>query len=276
MEGKELRLNRLFRHGGRLFVVPLDHGVSIGAVGGLKDVGRIVRAVGAGGADAVAVHKGIARQIGPELTSGGCELIVHLSGSTSLSPEPNRKELVTSTEHAIQLGATAVSVHVNLGDPAEHVMLRDLGLVAEECQSWGMPLLAMMYVRDGSRGSEFNPAKLAHAARVAEELGADLVKVNYTGSVESFAEVASAVHLPVIIAGGPKASSVTDLLIAVRDAVRAGASGVAAGRNIFQDEDPERLTRLVRSLLDDPILSSRTEAYLEDLALAADRERRES
>lgn len=265
MEGTRVRLNRLFRSGGRLFVVPMDHGVTVGAVGGLKDLRRMVRAVGAGGADAVVVHKGMARQIIQDLRDGGCELIVHLSGSTALSPDPNRKELVASPEHALRLGATAVSVHVNLASPAEADMLRDLGRVSDECQSWGLPLLAMMYVRDGSKESGFNPDKVAHAARVGEELGADIVKVNYTGSVESFARVVAAVGIPVIIAGGPKSGSVKDLLLTLRDAVRAGARGVAIGRNIFEDEDPQGLSALVRKALDAPLLADWSDEFVEGL-----------
>lgn len=265
MDGKQIRLNRLFKRSDRLFLVPMDHGVTIGAVAGLRDMHKVVQAVSAGGADAVVVHKGIAQRIGEDLKGTACELIVHLSGSTALAPDPNRKELVASTERAIQLGATAVSVHVNLGCQREADMLRDLGLVSEQCQTWGMPLLAMMYVRDGSRESEFNPEKVAHAARVAEELGADLAKVNYTGSVESFARVVSAVSIPVIIAGGPKTDSVKDLLVAVRDAVRGGARGVAIGRNIFEDADPEGLSALVRRLLDDPRLGDRSDDFVEGL-----------
>ncbi len=264
MEGKQIRLNRLFKRSGRLFVVPMDHGVTVGAVGGLRDMHQMVQAVSAGGADAVVVHQGVARQVGPDLREGGCQLIVHLSGSTALSPDPNRKELVASPEHAIRLGATAVSVHVNLASPAEPEMLKDLGWVSEQCQAWGLPLLAMMYVRDGSRESEFNPEKVAHAARVAEELGADIVKVNYTGSAESFSRVVSAVHVPVIIAGGPKTGSVGELLATVREAVLAGAKGVAIGRNIFEDPDPQGLSALVRRVLDDPLAAGGSDALAEE------------
>lgn len=254
MEGKQLRLDRLFKRSGRCLLVPMDHGVTLGAVGGLKEIRQVVRGVKAGGADGVVVHKGIARQVIPDLQGGGCELILHLSASTALARDPLRKELVAWPEEAIQLGATAVSVHVNLGSPAEAEMLRDLGRVAAECQSWGLPLLAMAYVRDGSKESEFDPDKIAHAARVAEELGADVVKVNYTGSPESFARVVSSVSLPVVIAGGAKTSSPGELLHAVSGALRAGAKGVAVGRYIFDDPDPERMTRALRRLLDWPLL----------------------
>lgn len=251
MKGKGVRLSRLFKHSRRMFIIPMDHGVTVGPIAGLKDMGYIVKQVTAGGADAVIVHKGLVGQITDYLGPGGCELIVHLSASTALAPNPNRKELVSSVEHAIRLGATAVSVHVNLGDDYEARMLKDLGQIAEECDFWGMPLLAMMYVRDGSKESEYDPARIKHAARVAEEVGVDIIKVNYTGSKETFAEVTGAVKIPVVIAGGPKMASVYDLLVMVSDAVLAGARGVALGRNVFQDKKPKLLAGKIRRVLDE-------------------------
>lgn len=248
MTGKEVRLGRLFKRSDKLLVVPLDHGVTIGPVTGLKGIDRTVARVAKGGADAVVVHKGLARYLAPLVRE--CELIVHLSASTDLAPDPNRKELVATPEFAVRLGATAVSTHVNLGSADEAMMLKDMGAAAEACELLGIPLLAMMYVRDGRKESEYDPSKLAHAARVAEELGADIVKVNYTGSRESFAEVVGGVKIPVVIAGGPKADSTAGLLRTVRDAVAAGARGVALGRNIFQQDDPEAMTRVVRRVLD--------------------------
>ena len=133
MKGKEVRLKRLFKHSDRIFIAPMDHGVTVGPVQGLTDMPAIVNLIRAGKADAVVVHKGLVKQITDCLSSDGCELIVHLSASTSLAPDPNRKELVSSVEHAIRLGATAVSVHVNLGSDYESGMLKDLGMVAEQC-----------------------------------------------------------------------------------------------------------------------------------------------
>ncbi|HWI54539.1 MAG TPA: 2-amino-3,7-dideoxy-D-threo-hept-6-ulosonate synthase [Desulfobacteria bacterium] len=250
MTGKQIRLKRLFKYSDRLFIAPMDHGVTVGPMEGLTDMPAIVNLVRAGNADAIVVHKGLVGQITDYLGSDGCELIVHLSASTSLAPDPNHKELVSSVEHAIRLGATAISVHVNLGNAYESMMLKDLGMVAESCESWGMPLLAMMYVRDGSKESEYDPAKIKHAARLAEEVGADIVKVNYTGSVEGFAEVTGAVKIPVVIAGGPKMSSVNELLDMIEESVEAGARGVAIGRNLFQHPDPTQLARIIRQTLD--------------------------
>ncbi|MBO8169867.1 MAG: class I fructose-bisphosphate aldolase family protein [Thermoanaerobacteraceae bacterium] len=265
MTGKELRLNRLFRHE-RLLTVPMDHGISLGPIPGLENMSQLVKSVAEGGADAVIIHKGLVKQILPSLSTKNCELIVHLSASTSLAPDSTRKELVSSVEHAIRLGATAVSVHVNLASSYEARMLQDLGKVAEHCELWGLPLLAMMYIRDGSRDSEYHPAKIKHAARVAEEAGADIIKINYTGSVDSFAEITSTIKVPVIIAGGPKLNSTRDLLAIVADAVKAGAKGVSIGRNVFQHPNPIQLVRAIRKILDETV----SEQVLTELAATCD------
>jgi DhnA family fructose-bisphosphate aldolase class Ia len=175
---------------------------------------------------------------------------MHLSASTILSPYSNRKGLVATVAHAIRQGASAVSVHVNLGEKYESEMLKDLGKVAEDCDQWEIPLLAMMYVRDGKKESEYDPQKVSHAARIAEELGADLVKVNYTGTKEGFAEVCSSVKIPVLIAGGPQIGSSQEFLTMVTNAVAAGAAGVSIGRNIFQNPNPEHLVGAIRQILD--------------------------
>ncbi|MBC9783750.1 class I fructose-bisphosphate aldolase family protein [Heliobacterium chlorum] len=253
MTGKQIRLGRLIKDSQGLIVVPLDHGVTVGPIHGLTHIAETVRQVTEGGADAVIVHKGLVKTIAPVLANKS-ELIIHLSASTTLSPEPNRKSLISSVEQALRLGATGVSVQVNLGTPSENEMLFHLGMVAEQCDLWGLPLLAMMYVRDGSEDSEYNTEKVKHAARVAEELGADIIKVNYTGSVDSFKEVTSSVRVPIVIAGGPKQNSKEDFLKMVSAASQAGAKGVAIGRNVFQDPNPQELTRALRDVFN-PLLS---------------------
>lgn len=153
MSGKEIRLKKLYHHSDKLLIVPMDHGITIGPVTGLTEINQTVNAVFDGGADAVVVHKGLVRYLTDALGSNKGELIIHLSASTALAPESQsmRKELVSSVEHSIRLGATAISTHVNLGSQFEAEQIKDVGLIAEECDKWGLPLLAMMYVRDGSK-----------------------------------------------------------------------------------------------------------------------------
>ena len=122
MTGKDIRLSRLFGHNERLLIVPMDHGVTLGPVQGLKNIQETVSQVAQAGTNGVVVHKGLVRDLRDSL-KGSDYLIIHLL-FTALAPDSNRKELVSSAEHALS-GATAVSVHVNLGS-YEAAMLKDL------------------------------------------------------------------------------------------------------------------------------------------------------
>ncbi|MEM3060961.1 MAG: fructose-bisphosphate aldolase, partial [Candidatus Bathyarchaeia archaeon] len=109
--GKIRRLKKIFREDKKTVIVPMDHGVSSGPIKGLENMQEIVNKLLKGRVDAIVVHRGIAKSI----DVGNAGLIVHLSGSTSLGPDPNRKVQVCSVEEAIMIGADAVSVHVNVG-----------------------------------------------------------------------------------------------------------------------------------------------------------------
>ncbi len=247
--GKSIRLQRIFnRNTGRTIIVPLDHGVTVGPIYGLVDLKETVNKVAEGGANAVVMHKGLVR-CGHREQGKDIGLIIHLSGSTQLSPYPNAKTLVGRVEDAIKLGADAVSVHVNLGDETERYMLADLGKITSEAAEWGMPVLAMVYARGPKIKDGFDPEIVAHCARVGEELGADVVKVPYTGNVETFKKVVDACCVPVVIAGGPKMNNKKDLLQMVYDSIQAGGAGLSVGRNVFQDEDPTTLVKALNKIV---------------------------
>jgi fructose-bisphosphate aldolase, class I len=247
--GKAIRLERIFnRNTGRTIIVPLDHGVSIGPIYGLINLREAVNKVAEGGANAVLMHKGL-----PRCSHRGhgrdIGLIIHLSASTALSPFPNAKTLVGSVEDALRLGADAVSVHVNLGDETERLMLREFGEIASRANEWGMPVLAMVYARGPKIKNEFDPEVVAHCARLGEELGADVVKVPYSGEAETFARAVEACCIPVVIAGGPKMDRPEDVIGMVHGAMQAGGAGLSVGRNIFQAENPTLLVQALHGIV---------------------------
>jgi fructose-bisphosphate aldolase/2-amino-3,7-dideoxy-D-threo-hept-6-ulosonate synthase len=242
--GKSVRLERIMnRKTGRMIIVPMDHGVSSGPIAGLEDMPTAINQVAEGGANAVLVHKGIIRH-GHRGYGKDIGLIMHLSGSSSLAPDPNKKVLVATVEEAIKLGADAVSIHVNVGAENEADMLRDLGRISKECMEWGMPLLAMMYPRGrkvDEQGGEHQVEVVKLAARAGAELGADIIKTNYTGDPDSFKEVVRGCPVPVVIAGGPKMDTERDVLQMIKDSIEAGGAGTSIGRNVFQAKDPTRM-----------------------------------
>ncbi|PKM50200.1 MAG: deoxyribose-phosphate aldolase [Firmicutes bacterium HGW-Firmicutes-7] len=247
MYGKAIRLSRLMHlESNKICIVPIDHGTTLGPIEGIKDYLTTVWKLISGGVDAIVVQKGILREISryPELTSKG-RFIMHLSVSTSLSPDPNHKVLVSSVKEAMILGADGVSVHINLGTSSEKEMIKDLGIVSRECMAWGMPLMAMMYCKKSGKNAD----EIAHAARLAEELGADIVKVDYPGSIEDFKKIIAGVRIPVVIAGGEYLNNQEELLNIIDSVILAGASGVAIGRNVFQHCMPEVITNVITRLV---------------------------
>jgi len=247
--GKKVRLERIInRSNGRTIIVPMDHGVTLGAVEGLVDMREAVNDMAVGGADAVRTHKGLVR-CGHRTAGKDIGLIIHLSASTALSPLGNTKTLVGTVEEGIKHGADCVSVHVNLGDPNERLMLADMGRVAEACANWQMPLLAMIYARGPQIQNPYAPRVVAHCARVGVELGADIVKVPYTGDMDSFAEVVAASCVPVVIAGGERMDSTRQILEVVADSIKAGGAGISVGRNVFQHPNRVALVKALRAIV---------------------------
>ncbi|MFX0004195.1 MAG: 2-amino-3,7-dideoxy-D-threo-hept-6-ulosonate synthase [Candidatus Hodarchaeota archaeon] len=248
--GKRIRIERIFdRKSKRTLIVPMDHGLTMGTILGLEDLALIVDKVALGGANAVLMHSGMVgaghRQYGKDIG-----LIIHLSGATSLSPDPNRKVLVCSVERALKMGADGVSIHINIGADDEPEMLQDAHKIVENSREWGVPLIAMMYPRGRKITDENDPSVVNIAVRAGAELGADIVKTNYTGDIDSFKEIVKGVkHIPVIIAGGPKMETIPELLQVVNDSIEAGGSGVAFGRNVFQSEDPTKLVQAISKIL---------------------------
>ncbi|MDD1715922.1 MAG: 2-amino-3,7-dideoxy-D-threo-hept-6-ulosonate synthase [Methanolinea sp.] len=248
MRGKEIRLERIMdRNTRKTIIVPMDHGVSSGPIEGLIDMGRAVDQVAEGGANAVLGHVGLALH-GHRMSGRDIGLILHVSASTSIGPDPNEKVLVNTVTNAMKMGADAVSIHVNIGADSEARMLSDLGKVAIECMEWGMPLLAMMYPRGRKIKDEHQVEHVSLAARVAAELGADIVKTVYTGDPDTFREVTRGCLVPVVVAGGSLTTDRATLEL-IEGAMQGGAAGISIGRNAFQHPTPDRFIKAAAEIV---------------------------
>ncbi|GIH61666.1 2-amino-3,7-dideoxy-D-threo-hept-6-ulosonate synthase [Microbispora siamensis] len=246
---RELRLRRMYRGGDDgLFIVPLDHSVTEGPVTGGRNLDRLLDRLSGNGVDAVVLHKGSLRYVAPERFTR-MSLIVHLSASTVHAPDPNAKYLVASVEESLRLGADAVSVHVNIGSDQERRQIADMAAVADACDRWNVPLLAMMY----PRGPQItNPRKadlVAHAVSLAADLGADIVKTVCAEATSEMRDITSLSPIPVVVVGGPRDPDADKVLAYVDDALRGGAAGVAMGRNIFLAPEPGAMAAKVADLI---------------------------
>jgi predicted phospho-2-dehydro-3-deoxyheptonate aldolase len=240
MLGKRIRMERVMNRNTRKTVmVPLIHGVGMGPIEGIKDIKNTVDVISLGGANAVILHKGIVaaahRHSGKDIG-----LILHLTATS----ENGKQTLVTDVEEAVIIGADAVSVRVDVEGPDEGSMLKMLGQVSRDAFKWGMPLYALM---DPGKVKEKDKQlkNMMRAARVGAELGADLVRIPYSGSAETFKEVVSVCPVPLVAIGGEKKEREREFLDIVHSVMEAGASGMSVGRNIFQYKKPGNMIKAI-------------------------------
>jgi len=244
--GKKVRMSRLLENG-RMLCIPLDHGTSIGPVKGLEDITGLISLLEEAGVTAVLAHKGVFRALDRPLRIG---TIMHMSASTQLSTKVNLKVRVASVEEAIRLGVDGVSVHINIGGSDDGEMLHKLGVVADACDEWQIPLIAMMYPRGENIKNANDPFTISHVARVGAELGADIVKVPLpSADVNEIEKVVKSCPVPVVAAGGPKMDRDEDVLRLAEAAVRGGCLGITFGRNVFQHAYPKQMVRKLRAIV---------------------------
>ncbi len=244
MVGLNRRLSRLLVGPERRCVlIPLDHGPWLGPIAGIDRPREIVRKVVAGGATALMMGPGFLKSVadlyGPEVGT-----ILRVSLSAGLAEEATQEIPVATARAAVSYDVDAVSVSVFFGRGGEVNVIRYLGQLIEECRTLGIPVLAeMMPAFDHF----YDPERIAHAARIGMELGADIIKTNYCGNVSTFRDIVAATAVPVIVAGGPSSGAGDNTLQLAAEVIQAGASGIAFGRRVWQADDPQAL---VRSLTD--------------------------
>lgn len=258
--GKIRRLQHIFSYNGKCLIVPIDDSLISGPQKGLSSLDSKIAQIASAKPSAVLTYLGSASL----LKKSGVPLILNLTASTIQSNHTN-KVLISTVEQALSIDADAVAVHMNFSSKYESNMLSNIIQVKEKCQHYGMPLMILAYPRgeysDGANvidqnyeglklDSPFQYAeKVAHCVRIAFELGADIIKTQYTGTVDTFKQVVqSAQGVPVVIAGGHELDN-NAVLAMVEEAMLAGASGVSIGRNVFDRDYSDRMIHAIERIV---------------------------
>ncbi len=241
----------LFRQGNCLFLA-YDQGMEHGPVEFTDenvDPLSIIRIAKRGRFTGIIFQKGIAEKYKKEIKKSGVPLIVKLNGKTNLSKgEPLSTQLCTVKE-ACRLGAAAVGYTIYIGSEHESIMLREFVEIEREAHALGLPVIAWIYPRGKAVADKEPSLLMAYAARVALELGADMVKLHWNGNKNDLAwAVKAAGRTHVVVAGGMKTDTKT-FLKQVREAMSVGVAGLAIGRNVWQAKDPLKIARGVREIL---------------------------
>ena len=231
--------------------IPMDHGASSYPEVGLDNIEHIINEVINAGANAIVVQKGVMTEMKRKIPLFN-NWICHISSSTVHGGARSQyKVSVASTNECKSRGAAAISVQVNLGSEFETEMIESLGKATTEAYDLDIPVLGMVYPR-GPNLVEIQgdiTGGVAHAARLAWELGCDVVKVPWTGSIESFKIVTNGVPIPVLIAGGALDGTSEETLTMVADSLSAGGAGVCMGRKVFASQNPAVFVKALNALI---------------------------
>jgi DhnA family fructose-bisphosphate aldolase class Ia len=247
MNTGSLRLRRILKpKTGRGLLLSFTAGLEVGVVPGLVDLLDTIGGFAKTGLlTAACVHAGVPARLFAHVPDLPCGVIIDLFGGTWMSTRPDRREQICSLEHAVRVGADAVLATVGLGSADETHHLRLCGQIVRDAGSWGLPVIIRIDATQTDARRQYSATLAGHGARLAYELGADVVVVNYAESGSSFAEMLRGVAIPVLIGGGPSMESDEALVNSITEAMCHGASGVALAAPLFWHDGPSAtLTRV--------------------------------
>lgn len=262
--GKAARLGKLFDRDGRSVTVAADHGWMSDMTPNVVELERIVRQVVAGGGDGILMSMGQARRLGHLLKGRQAPALLvradwmnlpRFGGANETVAIPVsqlRKVAAATAADALRVGATGITIYFFVGysDAMEALCVEQAAAFVEQCRESGL----LCVIEPMAVGARVNGANLAplliHAARSSVELGADALKIPYTGDVESMRElVRAASGVPVLMLGGAKSDNPRDALELVAEGLEAGVAGVVFGRNVTKARDPEQMVRDIGRLV---------------------------
>jgi putative autoinducer-2 (AI-2) aldolase len=240
--GMKNRMSQIIKPDGKCFFLPIDHGYFLGPTRCLERPGETIKPI-LSYADALFVTRGVVRNsIDPAKSK---PVILRVSGGTSvIGADLANEEITTSVEEAIRLNATAVGMSIFVGSKYEKQTLTNLGRLVNECERYGIPVMAVTAV--GKELEKRDARYLALCSRIAAELGARVVKTYWC---EDFDKVTGACPVPIVIAGGPKCKTELEAMEFVYDGIQKGAIGVNLGRNVWQHKYPVAMMKALHSII---------------------------
>ena len=264
--GKTARLNRLFNpHDGKAVCVAADHGWMSDPTANVMELESILHKVVQGGADGILISFGTAITHGHIMRGKGSPAMIiradwmnlpRLGGAnvSNILPVVNFKKMATSfAKDALLVGASAITIYYFIGynDEFEAINIEQSAVFAQECRKVGLPLI-IEPMAVGGMVTGVNIAEiLISSARIAVEIGADALKIPYTGDVKTFKLLVDQAKVPVLVLGGAKSDIPRDALELVDEALQAGASGTVFGRNVTKAKDPQKMVADLCALVHD-------------------------
>lgn len=258
--GFAYRMGRLFdRESGRAVIVPIDHGVALGAAPGLEDPRAVLARLIDAGIDGTLLTPGVAQQTADLFAARTAPARVLTADLPLHSNVPGHVEeiraydLIAGVDDALRLGVDAVKTMIVWG--VEHGlqmrMIARIGELRRACNEWDIPLMIEPVLWGGalSTAQQTDPALIANACRICVELGADILKAPYVADQTALQTLVAQTPVPVVILGGKRVARVLDVLVMAEQATRAGVRGVVFGRNVWQQPDPTGIVAALRRIV---------------------------
>jgi class I fructose-bisphosphate aldolase/fructose-bisphosphate aldolase/2-amino-3,7-dideoxy-D-threo-hept-6-ulosonate synthase len=236
------RWSRIVHHEtGKGLLVAIDHGLTAGGLAGMESSAQLTSWLRHPAITAVVAHKGMVAQLNESGCLLGKGVILQMNGMVSSAAQPNRKELLTSVDAALRLGVDAISLDLVFDGANDSRNLRMLGSIADQANAYGLPILVMVKCPQRATSTDDAVAVLRRAVRSIWELGADAVKVQRPDAFADIPRLLDGLHrdINVFFAGGPRSCD-EEILTLLTLGLKAGAKGLCVGRNVFQNESPQR------------------------------------
>ncbi len=254
--GMKNRLARLIKPNGRCYFLPIDHGYFQGPTTRLEKPGETIRPL-IPYADGLFVTRGVLRScVDPKECP---PIILRVSGGTSvIGKDLSHEAITTSIEEAIRLNVAAVGMSIFVGSDYEYDSLVNLGRLVDDCEDYGIPVMAVTAV--GKELEKRDARYLGLCCRIAAEFGAKVVKTYWC---EDFEKVVGGCPVPVVIAGGPKVASEREVFDFVYDGIQKGAIGLNLGRNVWQHDHPVAMVKALRAIIHENATAKEAEDIFE-------------
>ncbi|MCK5783303.1 MAG: 3-hydroxy-5-phosphonooxypentane-2,4-dione thiolase [Desulfobacterales bacterium] len=242
--GMENRLGRLIQPDGHCFFLPIDHGYFQGPTRKLEKPWETIKPL-ISYADGLFVTRGVLRSC---VDPSNCPpIVLRVSGGSSVVGKDLANEsITTSIEEALRLNVSAVGMSIFVGSEYEHQSITNLGKLVNECERYGIPVMAVTAV--GKELAKRDSRYLGLCCRIAAEFGAKVVKTYWC---ENFEKVVNGCPVPVIMAGGPRCETELDAFEFVHDGMQKGAIGLNLGRNVWQHDHPVAMIKSLRAIVHD-------------------------
>jgi len=254
------RMRKLFNNTyGKSIIIPMDHGFYVGNIRGLEDPYRITETLIEEGVDATILSFGMGKITNALFTQRNAPARILALDYTLFSNIPGEHhgvqefELFVTVEQALKWGFDAVKVLLIWGLDKDIQMkeIKTIGKIVSECDRWDVPLMIepVLWGTHIPPEKKSDPDTIAHTCRIAAEMGADILKVPYTGNIDHFRGMVEKTRIPIVILGGADMSSTQEVLITARDSVRAGGKGIVFGRSVWQNGNMRNMIRALKDVV---------------------------